>query len=111
MYLFLISDELVDTEINISRWIKYVDKLFVDFAERLTKLIARKWLANNHGNLPPKNFISMGSKFIHDKNVRTNAFIAARHNGHAFTLGAHWTQVTMEQKNNSNIFGFVRCSH
>lgn len=31
---------------------------------------------------------------IHDKNVRTIALISARHNGHAFTLGAHWTQVT-----------------
>lgn len=34
---------------------------------------------------------------IHDKNVRTTAPIWARHNGHALTLGAHWTQVTMKQ--------------
>lgn len=30
-------------------------------------------------------------------NVRTKAFIAVRHNGHAVTLGAHWTQVTAKR--------------
>lgn len=37
-------------------------------------------------------------RYCYDMNVRTKAFIAVRHNGHAATLGAHWTQVTERQK-------------
>lgn len=37
---------------------------------------------------------SESSDIFYDKNVRTNAFIAVRHNGQAVTLGAHCTQVT-----------------
>lgn len=38
---------------------------------------------------------------LHDKNVRTKALIAVRHNGHACTLGAHCTHVTaMKRKKN-----------
>lgn len=37
-------------------------------------------------------------EMVYDKNVRTNALIAVRHNGHAVILGAHCTQVTGIEK-------------